>query len=245
MSSESSWITKKLKSLDHLGHGINFTINEQPHLQTVCGGILRIILYLIGLYLAYFFGKDFLYKTNPQVDFEVKESLVPMNFTYTATDFIFAIKFDDSFLKNIDVSEYFHILATMDTYSKVNSEFSLETKNIPMVRCTDLKYDSNTEDFFKKESIYKTFFCPLLTKGSEITISGNFEHFFEINTINIKLNLCLDINNKKNKNCKNYKKFFNEYLHKDDLYISTILNEVNFDKDDIDEPLKKKNKGHW
>jgi len=238
--SQSNWITNKLKSLDHLGHGINFTIHNQPHLQTVCGGILRIIIYLIGLFLAYFFGQDFIQKTNPQVDFEIKETLLPINFTYKANDFIFAIKFENTLHKNINVSDYFHIITTLDTYKIVNSEYILESKNIPMVRCNDMKYDEEIESFFSKVSKYKQYFCPLIAKDTEITINGNFEHLFDINTINLKLNLCLNVENKTNKNCKNYKKFFNEILKNDDLYVDMIINEVDFDRDDIDYPLKKK-----
>jgi len=239
-SHHSNWITKKLKNFDHLGHGLNFTIHDQPHLQTVCGGIMRVILYLIGIYLAYFFGKDFIYKTNPQVDFEVKESLVPINFNYKAKNFIFAIKFENTLHKNIDVSDYFHLLATLDTYKIVNSEYILESKNIPMVRCNDMKYDEEIESFFQKVSKYKQYFCPLITKDTEITVSGNFEHFFDVQTINISLNLCLDVGNKTNKKCKNYKKFFNEYLKNNSLYIQMIIKEVDFDRDDINDPLKKK-----
>jgi len=77
-SSKSNWITKKFKEFDFLGEGISFTIENQPHLKTVCGGILRLLLYLIGIFLAFYFGKDFIGRKNPQVYYEVKESLEPM-----------------------------------------------------------------------------------------------------------------------------------------------------------------------
>jgi len=49
----------------------------------------------------------------------------------------------------------------------------------------------------------------------------------------------LDLNNKENKNCKNYKKFFNEYLNNGGLYVTININDVKFNKDSIDDPLKE------
>ncbi len=240
MSSKSNCIANKIKQFDFLGEGINFSIHNQPYLKTVCGGILRLFLYLIGLFLAFYFSKDFINRTNPSVDFEVKETSMPLNFTFTASDFFFAIKFENAKSQNIDVSDYFHIVADHDTFKINNTEYIIERKNIPMVRCSEIKFDADTEKFFQKENNDKDDFCHLIKNNSEVTISGNFEHFFDIRTTNIKLKLCLDINNKQNKKCKNYKKFFNEFLNNDDLYVSLIINEVNFDRDDIGDPLKKK-----
>ncbi len=49
----------------------------------------------------------------------------------------------------------------------------------------------------------------------------------------------MDLNNKENKNCKNYKKFFNEYLNNGGLYVTININDVKFNKDSIDDPLKE------
>jgi len=54
----------------------------------------------------------------------------------------------------------------------------------------------------------------------------------------LRLNLCLDIENKAKKKCKNFKKFFNEYLHIEQIYVGFITKDVKFDKDDYDDPFK-------
>jgi len=170
-SSHSNWMTNKLKNFDFLGEGINFTIHNEPHLKTVCGGILRVILYLIGIFLAFYFGKDFIGKKNPQVYFEVKNSLELVNITYTAEDFFFAVHFENFLGKNIDVSDYFYISATLNEYKNSESIYTLKTTDIPMVRCTNMTFDDDTEEFFKKRN-EKEYYCPVVLKESPITVFG-------------------------------------------------------------------------
>ncbi len=147
-SSKSNWVTKQLKGLDFLGEGLNFTIENRPHLKTVSGGVLRVFLYLLGIFFFIYFGRDFISRTNPQVYYEVKESLKPLNFTYTANDFFFAIRFANKDQEYVDLSDYFHLIATYDQMTATSdTEYNHQRKNIPMVRCTDNNFDSKTENF--------------------------------------------------------------------------------------------------
>jgi len=142
MSSKSNWITNKLKNLDFLGEGINFTIHNEPHLKTVCGGVLQVILYLIGIFLAFYFGRDFISRKNPQVYFELKSSINVINMTYKSEDFFFAVHLENYLGENLDVSEFINILI----------ENTLKTKYIPMFRCSNMTFDQETEYFFQKRN---------------------------------------------------------------------------------------------
>jgi len=238
MSSKSNWISNKLKNFDFLGEGITFRIHKEPHLKTVCGGVLRVILYLMAIFLAFFFGNDFIGKKNPQIYFELKNSLETMNLTYHANEFFFAVRFENSLGKSIDVSDYFHIKATHNHYINNKAVYTLKSKDIPMVLCSNITFDKETEKFFQK--VNKTqFFCPLIKKDSEITISGNFEDLEgDVTSINLHFDLCLNIENNANQNCRNYNKLFNEYLNNEELLVGFIIKDVRFEKDDFKDPFK-------
>jgi len=49
----------------------------------------------------------------------------------------------------------------------------------------------------------------------------------------------MDVENIANKYCKNYKKLFEKYFIKDDLYIGFIIPEVIFEKDDFGDAFKR------
>ena len=212
MSSKSNWLTKSLKNFDFLGQGINFTINNEPHLKTVCGGVLRLILYILGIFLFFFFGEDFLFKKNPQIYYEIKESSESLTFNFSANDFFFALRFENIDGLKLDISEYFHVESINEkVLNEESSVLVLEKTKIPLIPCSNINFDSSTENRFK-ELNKSDYLCPQIEKGKNMTISGNWDRNNKtVSIVDIKLKLCLSLDNKSKKNCKNYKKFSTKF----------------------------------
>lgn len=123
--------------------------------------------------------------------------------------------------------------------SQNNSEAKYDIKNITMMSCNEIIFDENTESYFQYKN-KSEYFCPLIDNDTEIILKGNFINFVEKTwVLKIQLIFCSYIKNKKNKNCKNYKKFFEEHLNNDELYVNMVINEIKFDKDDLKIPLKQ------
>jgi hypothetical protein len=233
----STWLTKKLKNLDILGEGINFTINNQPQFKTV--GFLRLSLIILGIFLFFFFGRDFVFKKNQKIYYEIKESLKPLEFTYTANDFFFTIRCINTYYRTVDISDYFHLEASYYKYTKNATNVTIREINVPLVKCSEITFDKQTENFFK--NLYKTeFFCPKFNIGDNINIIGNWNDFTDIVfSMEIKLKICLNFENNTATNCKNYKKFFSESSKSNDKFIELIMKDVKFYKDNVENPLTK------
>lgn len=55
-------ILSTIKKIDFLGEGMNFSINKKPIFQTVAGGLISILIYILYAYFSYFFGSDIILK---------------------------------------------------------------------------------------------------------------------------------------------------------------------------------------
>jgi len=83
-----------LTKIDMYGSKLNFTLNNQPSLKSIYGGMLTILKFFIYIVLFIFFAKDFYLKINPRVISEknyLAESAIN-KFNLTNNTFLFAIK---------------------------------------------------------------------------------------------------------------------------------------------------------
>ena len=76
------------KTIDFFGPQINFTIKRGNNFKTVLGGLVSFIVYCMYIFFFISFGKDMIFKLNPNVSFETLLPESQKNYTINNETFI-------------------------------------------------------------------------------------------------------------------------------------------------------------
>ncbi len=76
-------IQRSIKTLDFFGPRIHFTIDRQENFKTLLGGFVSLIVYCLYVFFFILFGKDMIFKQNPNVTLEYLTPDSQESFTIT------------------------------------------------------------------------------------------------------------------------------------------------------------------
>lgn len=180
------------KSLDFLGNTISFTINSNDTFKTSLGGFISLIIYILYIFFFIFIGKDFIYKINPNGNFQIKEK----NQKYTKLKefkFLMGVKLHDLNFNKINIENYF---TPNFTYSKMifddDGKSTLNITNLNTIPCD--KFEGVNGTRYKSNLNLSEYVCPDISEIKNDKFGGDYTQMD--NSSFITFNLLIDESNK-------------------------------------------------
>lgn len=239
----------KTKSFDFLGQEIKFSINKEPIFKSVFGGLLSLCLYCLYVVMFYFFGKNLIFKRNPNHYYESK-IIEYQTINFTNNNLLFMVRIENEEEETLDYSEYLYPVLTY-WEMKYDRKTKIREKVYYDVKLTNCRNKNFSEEIIAKDFLDDfnkgMFLCPDITdlaKKNKGFIKGNWETQY-MSFYSFSFDFCItefdETSNQNNlTNCKNHTKFINQVIKNRPLYATVIFKEVYFEPENYKKPFNSK-----
>lgn len=225
-------IKRLLRSADIFGVPIQFTLNRKYLQQSIFGGILSLVLFLIFFLLALQYFYDFIYNTDFFVNTQEQYSKNPPNINLASKKFNLALTFNDVRLNNFTFFQIDVIQATTE-YNETKQTYQRKKKYLKTEKCTiDHFRDDLKADFLSLDSKtnFDTYFC--ISPDENLMFKGSFKSP-DFSFFNIKISSC--IQNESCASLEEIQKIFKENQNK--VYFNIYLSNNIINTGDFNEPV--------
>jgi len=220
-----------IKFFDTFGPSVNFTIRSETNFKTVLGGFISIIVYSLYIFFFVLFGKDMIFKSNPNINLEI---IIPDNQEkyHIDKDFLFAWKIEDYYGSPLK-EEFFKGYFSYNIYDNYLMN-KLNTSYINFLNCKDEKFDR----FFNKTIINRTnWSCLDYSELLNFPLWGTFNSR-NYSYLYFELDIC-EVKNNSKSNCKDFKEV-QKKLSDQVFFFTSLTYDVNFKPNNYEQPLEKK-----
>jgi len=221
-----------LKTFDYMGPQINFNIRKVPTFKTFLGGIVSLATYIICIVFFIIFGKDLIFKTNPNV---ISELVTPHEFSkyIISNETFLAWRIEDFYGKKTNLNEVFPAIGFLHKYSTINGLY-IETKEIKFINCTNEKFNKffSTNSTIKPKEWNCFDFSDLIGEVIFGDLTTPVCYYLEF-----QLDICkTDLKSKKKFDCKDFRPMRKLNIE-NDLFVSILHNQINFSPNNYTHPL--------
>jgi len=227
-------IQHSIKTLDFFGPRINFTINRQENFKTVFGGFVSLIVYCLYVFFFILFGKDMIFKLNPNVTIETVVPDDQESFTIK-NDTFFAWRFTTSDHSASDFYNLFYSHLSYRLEDKKNKSKEIEVTSFDSLECNQTKFKNNFKDTVYQAEDWNCFdFSAVANKNITGSMSSSLYGY-----VMFSLDICkVDFTQKTKYDCADYRKLTKDIVNKN-LYIEFLFYDTIFRPKNYTDPLEQ------